>query len=150
MKKRLIGMCAAAVLAPVLALAGTGEAFAAGNPVTWKNYGNGNYLAYSNSRVRTINADPSQSASLKWDEYKQSDGTYVLKHHMTGKCLDSNSSGDVYVGDCNGGNYQKWHEIQGLTGWTLKDKATGRVLDVGFDGQVHTASDSDVPAKRWS
>ncbi|MGW1917378.1 RICIN domain-containing protein [Streptomyces sp. NPDC002076] len=151
MKKRLMGtFAAAAVLAPALTLAGTGQAFAAGNPVTWKNNGTGKYLAYFNFRVRTTNADPSQSASLKWDEYKQSDGTYLMKHHGTGKCLDSNRNGDVYIGTCNGGDYQKWYESHDSSGWRLKDKATGRVLEAWGDGSVSTADDARVPAQRWS
>jgi Ricin-type beta-trefoil lectin domain-like len=151
MKKRLIGtFAAAAVLAPVLTLAGTGQAFAAGNPVTWRNNYSGKYLAYVNSRVRTINADPTQSASLKWDEDKQSDGTYVMRHHMTGKCLDSNSSGDVYLLACNGGNYQKWYESHDSSGWRLKNKATGRVLEELTTGEIRTAADEGYPVQRWS
>ncbi|MGW0208179.1 hypothetical protein ACWDZ8_21005 [Streptomyces sp. NPDC003233] len=55
MKKRLMGtFAAAAVLAPALTLAGTGQAFAVGDPVTWKNNGNHKYLAHYSGRVRTI------------------------------------------------------------------------------------------------
>ncbi|MEU0008196.1 RICIN domain-containing protein [Streptomyces sp. NPDC006314] len=151
MKKRLIGtFAAAAVLAPALTLTGTGQAFAAGSAVTWKNNSNHQYLAYFNFRVRTTSADPSQSASLKWDEYKQSDGTYLMKHHGDGKCLDSNGRGEVYLGTCNGGNYQKWYEFHDSDGWTLQDKATGLVLKVDSDGQVRTAKDTYAPAMRWS
>ena len=151
MKKRLIGtFVAAAVLAPALTLAGTGQAFAAGNPVTWKNEANDKYLSYVNSHVRTVSADPSQSISVKWDEYKQSDGTYLMKHHADGKCLDSNTDGDVYLLACNGGNYQKWYESHDSSGWTLKNKATGRVLGLGSDNLVHTSRDLGVPAQRWS
>lgn len=66
MKKRLVAkFVAAACLAPVLALAGTGQAFAADHAVTWKNKSNGEYLAYFNGKVRTTSAT---GASMKWDE----------------------------------------------------------------------------------
>lgn len=148
MNKRLIGkFAAAAVLVPTLALAGTGQAFAASATVTWKNKGNGKYLAYFNGRVRTTSAT---GATMKWTETKQSDGTYTLKHRLTGKCLDGNRQGAVYVRACNGGNYQKWHEIQTSAGWRLKNKATGRTLGVQPSGIVYAASDTRIPRQRWS
>ncbi|MGW1810617.1 RICIN domain-containing protein [Streptomyces sp. NPDC002078] len=80
----------------------------------------------------------------------ESDGTYLLKHHMTGNCLDSNGRGEVYIGACNGGNYQKWYEFHDSDGWTLQDKATGLVLKVDSDGQVGTGTDTYAAAMRWS
>ncbi|MEV7386911.1 MULTISPECIES: RICIN domain-containing protein [unclassified Streptomyces] len=151
MKKRLIGtLAAAAVLAPALTLAGSGQAFAAGNPVTWNNKSTGEYLAYNNSRVRLVSAS---GYSTHWTEYKQSDGTYLMKFAGNGKCLDSNSNGDVYLLDCNGGNYQEWYEIHDSADadWILKDKATGLVLDTGGTGGVYTDTEDDFQlAQRWS
>jgi len=154
MNKRLIGtFVAAAVLAPALTLAGTGQAFAAGNRVTWKNNWYGGYLMYVNSRVRLSGdgVDPGQSSTVWWTEYRQSDGTYLMKFG-NGKCLDSNSDGDVYLLDCNGGNYQKWYEIHESSGWVLKDKATGLVLDTGGTGVIYTdrQAGSPNPAQHWS
>lgn len=150
MKKRLIGtFAAAAVLAPALALAGSGQAFAAGNPVTWKNVWTDGYLAYNNSRVRLVSGT---GYSTQWTEYRQSDGTYLMKFTGNGKCLDSNSNGDVYLLDCNGGDYQKWYEIHESAGWVLKDKATGLVLDTGGTGVVYTDR-REAPtnaAQHWS
>ncbi|EPH40932.1 RICIN domain-containing protein [Streptomyces aurantiacus] len=148
MKKRLMGkFAAAAVLVPVLATAGTGEAFAAGHAVTWKNKGNGKYLAYFNGKVRTTSAT---GASMKWTETKRSDGTYTMKHRLTGKCLDSNGRGSVYLRSCNGGSHQKWHEIKYSAGWRLKNKATGRTLGLGSGGLARTAVDLGYPHQRWS
>ncbi|MGW2745129.1 RICIN domain-containing protein [Streptomyces sp. NPDC001450] len=148
MKKRVVGkFVAAAFLAPALAFAGTGQAFAAGHAVTWRNKSNGEYLAYFNGKVRTTSAT---GASMKWDESKQSDGSFTMKHHLTGKCLDSNSHGAVYIGACNGGNYQKWYESKDSSGWRLKNKATGRTLGLASSGAVITASDTGAPRQRWS
>jgi hypothetical protein len=150
MKKRLIGtLAAAAILAPALTLAGSGQAFAAGNPVTWKNTWTDGYLAYNNSRVRLVSGT---GYSTHWTEYRQSDGTYLMKFTGNGKCLDSNSDGDVYLLDCNGGDYQKWYEIHESAGWVLKDKATGLVLDTGGTGVVYTdrRGSSTNAAQHWS
>jgi hypothetical protein len=154
MNKRLIGtFVAAAVLAPALTLAGTGQAFAAGNRVTWKNTWTGGYLMYVNHRVRLSGdgVDPGQSSTVWWTEYRQSDGTYLMKFG-NGQCLDSNSDGDVYLLDCNGGDYQKWYEIHESAGWVLKDKATGLVLDTGGTGVVYTdrRGSSTNAAQHWS
>jgi hypothetical protein len=65
-------------------------------------------------------------------------GTYNIVHLQNGYCLDSNSSFDVYMLPCNGGNYQKWSvTVQGqpcgegecYVQITLKDVATGYCLD---------------------
>ncbi|MFD8717863.1 ricin-type beta-trefoil lectin domain protein [Streptomyces sp. NPDC059629] len=107
------------------------------------------YLAYNNSRVRLVSAS---GYSTHWTEYRQSDGTYLMKFAGNGKCLDSNSNGDVYLLDCNGGDYQEWYEIHDSAGWVLKDKATGLVLDTGGTGGVYTDTRNQLgsPAQHWS
>ncbi|WP_344441590.1 hypothetical protein [Kitasatospora nipponensis] len=66
----------------------------------------------------------------------------IINHH-TNQCLDSNYGGSVYLGTCNGGNYQRWN----VTSWwpdtnnyysnvQLQDVQTKRCLSVyeNFDG----------------
>ncbi|MEV6674722.1 hypothetical protein [Streptomyces sp. NPDC051162] len=73
-----------------------------------------------------------------------------VKNQHTGKCLDSNNHGDVYVINCNGGAFQKWN----VTSWAsdvdhyysrvqLKDVATNRCLYLNYNSNgfsTHTAS----------
>ncbi|MFH8350551.1 RICIN domain-containing protein [Streptomyces sp. NPDC018045] len=149
MKKRLIGtFVATAALAPALIVGASGQAFAAGSTVTWKNKATGKCLAYFNYKVRTTSA--CGGASAKWTETKQAGGTYTLKQQLSGKCLDSNKQGAVYVQACNGGNYQKWHEIKDSAGWRLKNKATGLTLGVDSNGLAFAGPDGTIKRQRWS
>jgi hypothetical protein len=87
-------------------------------------------------------------------------GTFDIVHEQNDYCLDSNSSFQVYMLPCNGGNYQKWTvtlqsppcgDGECTAQLTLKDVATGYCLDsngtslythvCGSDYQVWTGSD---------
>jgi len=60
--------------------------------------------------------------SQLWDRR----GSNIVKAY-TNQCLDSNSDGDVYYLECNGGDYQKWtYPGNGL----VRNVATGRYLGV--------------------
>lgn len=62
-------------------------------------------------------------------------GEVNIVHEQNGYCLDSNFAKQVYMGPCNGGDYQIWIATVTPVGAgyddsiTLKDKATGYCLD---------------------
>ncbi|MGK5641775.1 RICIN domain-containing protein [Streptomyces sp. URMC 126] len=148
MKKRLFGTIAAgAVLAPALMFSTSGQAFAASQNVSWKNVGNGKCLVASGYWVGTGDCN---APTAKWEETKQSDGTFILKTRDHKFCLDSNKDGAVYAHVCNGGNYQKWRETKDSIGWKLVDKATGLTLSSRPDGSVFTNFDGGAKHQRWS
>ncbi|MEV7601238.1 RICIN domain-containing protein [Kitasatospora sp. NPDC089797] len=43
----------------------------------------------------------------RWFENKTDTG-WELRHKATGRCLDSNAEGKVYLHDCNAGLFQRW------------------------------------------
>ncbi|MFD6566744.1 ricin-type beta-trefoil lectin domain protein [Micromonospora profundi] len=77
--------------------------------------------------------------------------TGQLKNKATGRCLDSNSQGDVYTLPCNGGRYQRWNYTRYYSDSTpywdfkLKNDATGRCLDGNAQGEVYTR-----PCQSWN
>ncbi|GAA1926850.1 RICIN domain-containing protein [Streptantibioticus ferralitis] len=68
-----------------------------------------------------------------------------LKDQNDGQCLDSNNSGDLYVLNCNGGNYQRW-DVTSYAGNVgnyydrvqIRNRQTGRCLRVD---RMHMALD---------
>src|ERR1700709_788484 len=58
-------------------------------------------------------SSPAQAASTEW-----------WRDVGPQKCLDSNTSGNVYTLGCNGGNFQEWTSGSG-TSVVLRDYATG-------------------------
>ncbi|TJZ44590.1 hypothetical protein FCH28_30140 [Streptomyces piniterrae] len=148
MRKRLIGTFAAgAVLAPALMIAGSGQAFAASKTVQWKNTGNGKCLV---SNGYWVGVGSCNAPTRKWQETKQSDGTYVLKSADHGWCLDSKQDGTVYARSCNGGKNQKWVESKDSFGWRLQNKATGLTLGGYDNGQAYASFDGGLKRQRWS
>lgn len=91
--------------------------------------------------------------------------TLTIHNHHTGKCLDSDGSGRVYMLDCNGGDYQRWIVFRrpvpgegnaGLDPVQLKNRATGRCLDArpepdGRSGfMMFTAPCTRDDSQRWN
>ncbi|MEU9448481.1 ricin-type beta-trefoil lectin domain protein [Streptomyces sp. NPDC048277] len=82
-----------------------------------------------------------------WDRV----GANIVKAY-THQCLDSNSSGDVYYLECNGGNYQNWDYTDAGNGYVyVQDRQTGRWLNAHLanDGTTYVTTDSSSTSK-WS
>ncbi|MGW4585096.1 RICIN domain-containing protein [Janibacter hoylei] len=81
-------------------------------------------------------------------------GSYRLyRSKATGLCLDSNSSGNVYLRSCStGNNFQNWLLVKEGTGfYRLKNRATGLCLDSSYAGSVYTNPCSSSNAyQHWS
>jgi hypothetical protein len=75
-------------------------------------------------------------------------GEYTIRNAWTGQCLDSNTSGNLYVLPCNGGNYQVWTMGPIGTGPSqFRDFQTGLCLDSGNGG--HTQSCNGGFYQQW-
>ncbi|MEV4503461.1 RICIN domain-containing protein [Streptomyces klenkii] len=145
MKKQLIGKLAAvALVAPALALASTGQAFADGT-VTWKNKGTNKCLSHISGVA--IPGDCG-SGYTSWYEKKQSDGTFVLKTSYQGDCLQ-HYKGNLRTVACDGSNYQKWYETKFSNGWRLTNKATGGTLGTNSSNGLYAGIDAGGKLQRW-
>jgi hypothetical protein len=75
---------------------------------------------------------PGQEQSLLPDA-----ATVSLRHKLTGECLDSNNTGEVYLLACNGGAFQQWQVKENKGGTRVfRDVATGRCLENRERGQT--------------
>jgi Ricin-type beta-trefoil lectin domain len=80
---------------------------------------------------------PAQAAGRDW-----------WRDVATQRCLDSNTSGQVYTLGCNGGSFQLWTST-GLSSVQLRDYATGFCLDSNTEGSVYTLTCNGGNFQRW-
>lgn len=69
-------------------------------------------------------------------------GAYTLKSKATGRCLDSNYSGDTYALPCNGGKYQSWFlDSESASNLGFEDSQTTLCLVAdGYTGSLVSTS----------
>jgi hypothetical protein len=81
----------------------------------------------------------------EWQAYSPYSGYYYfysIQNQATGRCLDSNASGQVYTSPCQapGNAYQDWNSPGFTSGWTtFSDVATGRLLYIDVNDSLFTA-----------
>ena len=77
----------------------------------------------------------------------QAQETTPLPNNATSLCLDSNTDGDVYTLEYNGGKFQTWIFFSGRT--LIQNLATELCLDSNFDGDVYTLECNYGPFQAW-
>lgn len=80
--------------------------------------------------------DWSNASHKKFQFWKQSDGSYVIKPTHTNKCLDvagasTSDHANIHLWSCHGGDNQRWYVTQ-VDGWNyeIKSKKSGKCLEV--------------------
>ncbi|MFB7249005.1 hypothetical protein CW362_40935 [Streptomyces populi] len=156
MGRRTGGVVLAAVLAVPAMLLGSAEQASAANggTVTWRNHKNDFFLSAHGGRVWDDKWAGVSNYHL-WSEYQNSDGSWNLLSN-DGQCLVGFNR-QVYTEPCNPrrdqtNHWQRWYEVATKTGWALKNRQTGRILDDAGDGSIY-ANDNDAgngdPNQRW-
>ncbi len=88
----------------------------------------------------------------KWSGVIQQGRVTTIKGVGSGRCLDSNSAGAVYMLDCNGGVYQAWRVYVPANGGLpiILNFKTNHCLMEYPVGTIRTAAcDFNQPLQRW-
>ncbi|MET9692963.1 hypothetical protein ABZY81_31640 [Streptomyces sp. NPDC006514] len=127
--------------------------------VTWTNVATGRCLSYDNlvsgpdSSVYTTDCLPRGGQfSVSWKDAQASDGSWTQKT-MDNRCLTSFGN-SVYLENCAGNAddtnwYERWYELSTTTGWKLKNRMTGMILDSNAAGDVYAISSNGTNYQRW-
>jgi serine/threonine-protein kinase len=74
----------------------------------------------------------------------------TYKNVVTGLCLHSNASRDIYTQSCNSGSYQKWLVTLVGSNRTLKNVATGLCLESNASRDIYTQSCNGSSYQKWT
>ncbi|MEU9986247.1 hypothetical protein AB0E10_05435 [Streptomyces sp. NPDC048045] len=136
-------------------LVSTSAAASADGWVTWKNQKSGLYLTANNSgAVKGDWAMPGvNETAYQWYDTSNSDGSYNESNGY-GMCLVGYYR-QVYTEGCNSRRdqtnwWQRWYEISTSSGWKLKNRQTGWILDdEGHGGIYANSGDYNNSNQRW-
>ena len=142
-------------MTPGAAASATDVSSAAATEYIWKNRVSLKYLYAQTDRDVVALGKSSESQVTSYGRWTATaNGSYRLyRSKATGLCLDSNSSGNVYLRSCStGNNFQNWLLVKESTGfYRLKNRATGLCLDSSYAGSVYTNPCSSSNAyQHWS
>ncbi len=143
MKRKMAKALLVATAVPAL-LVSTSVAASADGWVTWKNQKSGYYLtANSGGTVKGNWAMPGvNETEYQWYDTSNSDGSY-------------NESNGYGTEGCNSRRdqtnwWQRWYEISTSSGWKLKNRQTGWILDdEGHGGIYANSTDYNNSNQRW-
>jgi serine/threonine-protein kinase len=77
-------------------------------------------------------------------------GAVQLVSVHSGRCLDSDTQGEVYGLDCNGGSFQQWLVSEEGGGVRLRNLATQLMLDSDTSGDVYTEPNNGGQFQLWT
>ncbi|MGW3202715.1 hypothetical protein [Streptomyces sp. NPDC001135] len=154
MKRKMAKALMVAAAVPALLVSTSGAASADGW-VTWKNVKSGYYLtANSGGTVKGDWAMPGVNENdYQWYDQSNGDSSYT-EYNGWGMCLVGYYR-QVYTENCSKGRdqsnwWQRWYEVSTNSGWKLKNRQTGWILDdEGHGGIYANSTDYNNSNQRW-